>query len=179
VSTTGWWRNPYMASFRAGSFDFVVVSAHIRWGANAKERLPELDLLARWVQERGKDPNFTDKDLVAMGDFNIPSRTSDLFAAITRCGLKIPAALLGRHGSNLGRDRSYDQILHDATYKKSFTNHGGVLDFYAGNHQPLFPARKLTKTEFTYQLSDHLPLWIQINTDTERERLEQVLNGRV
>ena len=177
VNATGWWRNPYMASFRAGSFDFVVVCVHIRWGDNATSRLPELALLARWVQERRGDPNFTDSDLIVVGDFNIPSRTSALFAAITRCGLKIPAALLGEHGSNLGRDRSYDQILHDATYLKSFTNHGGVLDFYAGDHQPLFPEKKLTKAEFTYQLSDHLPLWIQINTDTDRERLDQTLNA--
>ena len=53
-----------------------------------------------------------------------------------------------------------------------------MLDFYAGDHEPLFPGKKLTKAEFTYQLSDHLPLWIQINTDVERERLDQILNAR-
>jgi hypothetical protein len=90
----------------------------------------------------------------------------------------MPSALLRRHGLNLGRDRSYDQILHDPKHVKSFTNHAGVLDFYAGNHEPLFPGRKLTKREFTYELSDHLPLWIQINTDMEGERLEQTLGGR-
>jgi hypothetical protein len=91
----------------------------------------------------------------------------------------MPSALLGRHGSNLRRDQSYDQILHDPRHVKSFTNHAGVLDFYAGNHAPLYPGKKLTKAEFTYELSDHLPLWIQINTDTERERLEQILGGRI
>jgi hypothetical protein len=54
-----------------------------------------------------------------------------------------------------------------------------VLDFYAGDHQSLFPSKRLTKTEFTYELSDHLPLWIQINTDTESERLDQILNARL
>jgi len=58
---------------------------------------------------------------------------------------------------------------------KSFSNHGGVLDFCAGDHQPLFPAKKLSKAEFTNELSDHLPLWIQINIDTEGERLDQML----
>jgi hypothetical protein len=53
-----------------------------------------------------------------------------------------------------------------------------VLDFYSADHRPLFPSKKLTKTEFTYELSDHLPLWIQINTDTEVERLDQVLKAR-
>lgn len=31
VSLISWWRSPFMASFRAGAFDFIVLSAHIRW----------------------------------------------------------------------------------------------------------------------------------------------------
>jgi hypothetical protein len=27
-----WWRSPYMVSFRSGTFDFVLLTAHIRWG---------------------------------------------------------------------------------------------------------------------------------------------------
>ena len=46
-----------MASFRAGSFDFVVVSAHVRWGTSGRERIPELELLARWVGQRSQDPH--------------------------------------------------------------------------------------------------------------------------
>ena len=175
LNDRSWWRNPYMASFRAGNFDFVVLSAHIRWGDTEKGRVPELDLLARWVHDRSRDPNFTDKDLIVLGDFNVPNETSPLFTALTRYGLKMPTGLLGQHGSNLSRDRRYDQILHDATHVKSFTNHAGILDFYAGNHRPLFPGKRLSKAEFTYELSDHLPLWIQVNTDTEGERLDQVL----
>ena len=41
--------------------------------------------------------------------------------------------------------------------------------------QPLF--KDLTKSEFTYQLSDHLPLWVQINTDTDEQKLEQLIQG--
>ena len=33
----------------------------------------------------------------------------------------------------------------------------------------------MTKREFTYELSDHLPLWIQVETDTDAEELDQVL----
>jgi len=35
----------------------------------------------------------------------------------------------------------------------------------------------LFKAEFTYQLSDHLPLWVQINTDTDDQKLEQLIQG--
>lgn len=50
-----------------------------------------------------------------------------------------------------------------------------MLDFYAGDHKVLFP--ELTKDEFTYQLSDHLPLWIEINTDVDTLQLQEYVKG--
>ena len=51
-----------------------------------------------------------------------------------------------------------------------------MLDFYTGGFGALFPGYSLTKTEATYQLSDHLPLWIQLAVNLEAERLDQRLN---
>jgi endonuclease/exonuclease/phosphatase family metal-dependent hydrolase len=175
VPEISWWRNPYIASFQAGNFDFIVVTAHIRWGKNAQGRVPELELLANWIAKRSAEQFLGDKDILLMGDFNIPSRDSDLFRAITSKGLQIAPGLLGAHGSNLARDKRYDQILHDPKYVKSFTSKGGVLDFYRGDHQPLYPGTTMTKRELTYEMSDHLPLWIQVATDTDAEQLDQVL----
>jgi hypothetical protein len=66
-------------------------------------------------------------------------------------------------------------LLHHPIYPENFANVGGVLDFYANDHKPLFP--DLTKSQFTYQLSDHLPLWMQINTDIDGFQLEQIVKG--
>ena len=169
-----WWRKPFMASFRAGSFDFVALTAHIRWGSGAEARIAPLKLLARWLDARTNEEHLVDKDFVVMGDFNIPTADDELFDAVTGKGLRIPDALRGVHGSNLARDKRYDQILHHPRFTKCFSDYGGVLDFYKNDHEPLTPG--LTKTEFTYQLSDHLPLWIQVNTETTDERLDQILN---
>jgi endonuclease/exonuclease/phosphatase family metal-dependent hydrolase len=109
-----------------------------------------------------------------VGDFNIPSTDSPLYAAITAKGLQMPAALLGEHGSNLAKNKRYDQILRLPKYAKSFTNHGGVLDFYAGDHRALYPGQaEMTKTKFTYELSDHLPLWCQLDIDIAEGVVEQ------
>jgi endonuclease/exonuclease/phosphatase family metal-dependent hydrolase len=176
-----WWRPPYVASFKSGSFDFIVVSTHIRWGDSEAGREPELRALAEWVADKqklfGKDKrSFDDQDLFAMGDFNIPSTRSALFKAITSAGLMVPTALAKRDlGSNLEKDKRYDQILHLPHYPENFTNSGGVLDFYAGDHKPLFP--NLTKQAFTFQMSDHLPLWVQVNTDIDGKRLDQIIQG--
>jgi hypothetical protein len=51
-----------------------------------------------------------------------------------------------------------------------------VLDFYQGDSEPLFPG--LTKAKFTYQLSDHLPLWMQMNTDIDGVQLDQIIRAR-
>ncbi len=178
LSKISWWRNPYIASFRAGSFDFILVTAHIRWGTTEKGRIPELQMLADWVATRSDEQYLGDKDIVVMGDFNIPDDQGALYQAITSRGLRMPAALMGLHGSNLAKDKRYDQILHDPTYVKCFTGVGGVLDFYQGDHEPLFPGTTLTRQKFTYELSDHLPLWIHLDTDTEDEKLDQILNPK-
>lgn len=169
-----WWRKPFIASFRAGNFDFVAITAHIRWGSGDESRVRPLQLLAGWIDKRQREKHLLDKDIILMGDFNIPSTDSELFDAITSKGLRVPHALLGVHGTNLAKDKRYDQILHNPQHTQCFTDNGGALDFYAKDHKKLFP--NLTKSQFTYQLSDHLPLWIQINTDTTDEWLDQQLN---
>jgi len=174
LSRLSWWRKPFIASFQAGDFGFVAITAHIRWGSHQDSRIKPLQLLADWIDKRRKEKFIIDKDIIVMGDFNIPSTDSELFKAITSKGLRIPKALLGAHGTNLARDKRYDQILHYPRQTNCFTDNGGVLDFYAGDHSKLFST--LSKHEFTFQISDHLPLWIQINTDTSKEWLDKILN---
>ena len=176
VSDITWWRSPYIASFRAGSFDFIVLTSHIRWGSDEGERIKELKLLADWISAKSKEKYQEDKDILVMGDFNIPSIDSDLFKAIASKGLMIPEALSKMSfGTNLQRNKRYDQILHLPIYKKKFTNCGGVVDFYSGGIKKLFG--DMDKRKFTYQMSDHLPLWIQINTNIEGELLNQIIQG--
>jgi hypothetical protein len=173
------WRAPYMASFKSGSFDFVALTTHIRWGESLEAREGELNLLADWIEAKRLEKHAEDKDMIVMGDFNIPSKTSSLFKAITKHGLQLPKALADlEFGSNLEKDKRYDQILHHPQYPENFTNKGGVLDFYIDEEHivELFSAG-MTKTKFTYQMSDHLPLWLQMNTDIDGFELEQIVQG--
>jgi hypothetical protein len=177
LSKISWWRSPYMGSFCSGNFDFVCLTTHIRWGDNEDSRLVELEALAQWVDDKANEPTTEDKDIIVMGDFNIPSEKSPLFKAVTSKGLMVPDKLLKADlGSNLERNKRYDQILHRPIYDESFCNAGGVLDFYCGDYKKLFPNVK-SKETFTYQMSDHLPLWMQINTDTDVQQLEQLIRG--
>ena len=67
-----WWRSPYMASFSAGNFDFTLLVAHMRWGESEDERAVALRHLAAWIDKRRRSKYVFDKDIIAMGDFNVP-----------------------------------------------------------------------------------------------------------
>ena len=85
--------------------------------------------------------------------------------------------MLGDPGSNFERNKRYDHILHLQSFTKAFTDQGGVLDFFDGDHTPLAP-KAMSKDRGTYELSDHLPLWVQLNTDNDAEQLDQILNPK-
>lgn len=175
IPSEQFWRTPYIASFRAGQFDFILLSVHAQWGT-LTGREAELEMIADWVEKRRKSEYVADKDILLMGDFNVPKFGDRFYQAITKHGLQAPSVLLGvPGGSNLKRNARYDQILFYPQHTGSvFTNTGGVVDFVAGNHKALFP--NLSARKFTYQLSDHLPLWLMIETDTDEEQLDQILN---
>ena len=177
IPAAQFWRTPYIASFRAGTFDFVLISVHVLWGTVSDDRAVELERIADWVDNRRTAKFVEDKDIILMGDFNIPKVNDRFYKAITKHGLEAPKALLGvPGGSNLKRNARYDQILFYPQHTGSvFTGIGGVVDFYDGDHKPLFPG--LTREKFTYQMSDHLPLWMQVKTETTDEELDQIIRG--
>jgi hypothetical protein len=136
------------------------------------------------LRRRFKDKSVEDHDLIVMGDFNIPKIGDSLFNALTSCGLQVPNALVNLKvgdqfigGTNLGKDARYDQILHLPTVKTRFSNDGGTLDFFGNDAsiKELFPDENYTRTKFSFQISDHLPLWVQIKTDIDGERLNQIV----
>jgi len=184
LATQSFWRAPYMCSFRSGNFDFIAIATHARWGDSIPGRRAELQLLADWIDTRFKDQFVEDTDLVVFGDFNVPKIGDSLFNALTSRGLMVPDALKDLKagdqvigGSNLGKDARYDQILHLPSVKKRFANCGGTLDFFPSDAfiKQLFPDKDYTRQQFSFQLSDHFPVWTQILTDIDGERLTQIV----
>ena len=61
--------------------------------------------------------------------------------------------------------------------KKRFSNQGGTLDFFGSDAKinELFPGKHYTREQFSFQISDHFPVWVQIKTDIDGERLNEIV----
>jgi hypothetical protein len=118
--------------------------------------------------------------------------------ALEKGGFQIPEALLKRKGSNLKQDMFYDQIVYkEGTNKIKFSGKAGVLNFfdivyndaekelYYEDYVQVMKGNKkaANKTTYekqfkewkTYQMSDHLPLWVEFDVNYSKEYLESLV----
>jgi endonuclease/exonuclease/phosphatase family metal-dependent hydrolase len=167
----GFDRSPYLATFRIGSFDFLLVSVHIYFGKDESKANPkpqdmarrslETFAVGRWCDLRRKSANAFTTNIIAMGDFNLPKveKGDPVYDALTKRGLELPDHTT-KVGSNLAGDKHYDQIAFMPGLKASLIA-SGVFDFDGALFAKLWkkgPAadyRKYVK----YYISDHRPLW--------------------
>lgn len=163
------WRTPYMASFRAGFFDFALLTVHIQWNAEGgvPARAKEIATLTDWVGRQSKAAQLYEPDIFLLGDFNIPDVGSAAFKALETNGFSVPKPIRD-YATNLKGNAHYDQIAFDAENTKCTVNRAGVID-----HTPAF-FKGLNKTDYdamTFQISDHKPLWMEVRiTETNLDQ---------
>jgi hypothetical protein len=108
-------------------------------------------------------------NLVALGDFNLDRQGNPLYEAFTSTGLT-PAAALNEVPRTIfdspSKKHFYDQIawftdpLKGPALVLEYTS-AGTFDFVGllqGN---------LTKTELSWRISDHYPLWVEFSVRAE------------
>ncbi|HEY6160050.1 MAG TPA: endonuclease/exonuclease/phosphatase family protein, partial [Bacteroidia bacterium] len=168
----GYDRTPFIASFKVKDFDFVMINAHTYFGnAKSKEsekasmarRTLETFGVARWAELRRKSPNAFSKNIIVVGDFNLPKaeKGDPVYDALTSKGLLLPEHSTKVY-SNLKNDANYDQVAFLPGLKEKVTNNG-VFDF----DNCLFPDlykknEKLFVDYCKYYMSDHRPKWVEI-----------------
>ena len=163
----GFDRNPYLASFRAGAFEFLLVNVHLFFGKDDRpdreRRSLEAFATSRWGDLRRHDKDAYLRHIIVVGDFNLPKvEPSDLvYQALRSRGLKLPLHSC-RIGSSIATDRAYDQIVFYANTNGScWTGKAGIFDFDGAVCKRLW--RSAGKGKFLawlrYYVSDHRPLW--------------------
>jgi exonuclease III len=168
-------------------------------GQKLKRRIAEIDKLAEFLSKRADKGS---ENYILLGDFNIVHPEHETMEALVRHGFFIPEELQ-RGGSNIDQSKYYDQIAFKVKPEQlQFTGKAGVFNFYASIFQndegeTYFEYMDPEKRDFdddgnprdqvgkenyyrnvwrTFQISDHLPMWAELEIDFSKEYLEDLGN---
>jgi endonuclease/exonuclease/phosphatase family metal-dependent hydrolase len=168
----GFDRGPYMAGFSAlkGKLRLLLVNVHLFFGsddaADVERRALETFAVARWANLRHRSKSAYVRDIVPLGDFNLPqlADTDPIFKALTSLGLKLPP----RHpisqvgGSSLQGLRHYDQVAFFPS-ETSELKQVAVFDFDNAVYRDVFGQKTLKQflSYVRFHASDHRPMWAE------------------
>ncbi len=194
-------RTPFLISFRLGWLKLNLCTVHIYYGSDDNEqklnqRKSEIELLTNSLAKKAKDEFAHDKEsfMGVLGDFNIIGKGHPTMEALESNDFFIPPQLKSIPGSNVKRDKAYDQIAfwmpkdRRTNYSKLEVVKANIFDFFQYvltlEDEPLYrqegadfnglkPGSKY-ETWRTYKMSDHLPMWVEIRNDFSDEYLQYI-----
>lgn len=189
-------RTPYAVSFQVGWLKFNLCTVHIYYGADTgaklARRIAEIDAVAKFFKDRQKKET---QNYILLGDFNIVSPEHQTMNALKKHGFTIPEGLKD-DPANLGRNKFYDQIALKPVEKMIEVGASGVFAwdevvFRAGAQDCGVYKKFMTKrgdktgdelvkyynTWRTFQMSDHLPMWVELKVDFTEDYLESLKPG--
>lgn len=194
-------RTPYLCGFKAGWADFMLSTVHILYGtsaANDPRRIKEIKDIANALARKAADKFEWSENLVLLGDFNIYSPEDETYSAILQAGFEIPPQLQNLP-SNALQNKFYDQIAFKVKPGRfETTGNAGIFNFYdvvftEQDEELYIPAmgdryyttsegnERQNKTRYyktywrTYQMSDHLPMWVEVKIDHTDDYLSSKL----
>ncbi len=170
----GFNRNPYLAGFVIDSVSLLLANCHLLYGpqGSAAERQDSLErrqleayAIARWCDLRRNDKHRWTRNILALGDFNLPDAQpgDPVFEALTQRGLSLPPHET-RIPTNVSNDADYDQIAVTPGLK-SRVRQMGVFDFDAVLFADIYDSATpgYWRSCAKYYISDHRPLWMQLD----------------
>ena len=176
-------RTPYLAGFRAGWFKFTLCTQHFYYGqakADDPQRVLDAQNVVKLLKVRMKQKDRWANNAILLGDFNVFSTNDQTFKAMTDADFLIPGGLVGRY-TNAKLDKPFDQMAFLAPDVKHQidTAAAGVFSFFdhvyrEADHPVYLPSDSLRKYREwrTYKMSDHLPIWVELQIDFAGEYLE-------
>jgi endonuclease/exonuclease/phosphatase family metal-dependent hydrolase len=160
-------RSPYAVSFSVGDEGFTLVTLHVRYGSRAKDRVGELGAFGRWLAKRASSGDDFDRNMIALGDFNIDKEHDANFEAFTAQRLTPPEKLRLQPRTIFdepGKGHYYDQIAwFTAGAKRKLTlGYEGNADSF--DWVPALIGANSSDEErrdWSFRISDHYPLWCE------------------
>ncbi len=196
-------RTPFICGFKSGWTKFMLVTVHIIWGTKKDEpeppeRVEEIRQVAQFLKARTEDDVEWARNIILLGDFNIYKPENATFKEIEKAGFVIPEQIR-KNPSNALKTRHYDQIAFKVRENSlDLTGNAGAFDYYQTvfktddeqSYKPFMlpdydgkpdkPRSEKEKTNYyldwrTFQMSDHLPLWVELKIDYSDEYLKYKL----
>lgn len=148
-------REPYIASFRSGSFDFTVVGIHVK-PDDAYSEIGNLTLVVHYLQTGNPD----EKDIIVLGDFNADGRyfdeddVSNPFKA-----LEFYWIITNMMDTMVKTDYTYDRIvLLNETYSYEYVAYSAEVFYFDA-------AYGISNQTLVEEVSDHYPVFAWYRTD--------------
>lgn len=171
----GFDRNPFLAAFKARNLEFLLVSVHLYFGSekgrsskrDMNRRCLETFAVARWADIRRRSVNAFTRNIVALGDFNLPKAEpgDPVYDALTRRGLRLPKHSTAM-GSSIKKDRHYDQVAFfpPGETEQAIVKASAVFDFDGALFKDLWETRGASDyfDYVRYHVSDHRLLWAEL-----------------
>jgi hypothetical protein len=191
-------RTPFICGFQSGWAKFNLCTVHIYYGESAPDdprRIGEIyeigNLLAKKAEDyiktkKSEQAAYSPENLVLLGDFNIFSKDDNTYDALRKTGFVLPEGLAKDElsGSNVAKDKFYDQIVFYEKVRDLTNTAAGVFDYYQyifreEDEDRFRKAKQLQvgdkfKTWRTYQLSDHLVMWAEFAVDKTDDYLKDL-----
>jgi hypothetical protein len=179
-------RTPFFASFQAGWFRFTLCSAHIVFTevAGRPLREDEIKVIADILRKRAKN---TDEVHIFLGDFNTDDRVNGAIPYLQSKQFIVPD--FGE--TNVIRTKHYDHITFTGPQDESDLLHHGAINFTDAvfredeveDYRAI--AEEMRGEAYsnwprsygdwrTHEMSDHLPIWMEIRTDYSNRYLRSI-----
>ncbi len=190
-------RSPYLTGFRAGWKTFGLLSVHLQpnndaVGTDLRQR--EIKHLVKALKEKKKAKTLWTENIVVVGDFNLYKTDTAAVKEFTDNGFQESDLLVGLTTNTAKKGESFDRMFfwkneYFDIPTRALGNRGGVVNIfeilytvygeyaaekiferYAGDDAA---AEKYFRSYWRKdQLSDHNPIWIEIDIDSTDQFLK-------
>lgn len=167
---SGFSRSPFLVTFNFKKFLFALINVHLYFGdesdkTSIERRSLETFAVARWADLRRRSKYAFTKNIIALGDFNMPivEKGDPIYDALVSRGFELPEHT-SQIFSNITNDKNYDQFAFLPGIKNMIKS-GGVFDFDGALFTSLWDVNKpnILRNYLRYYISDHRPRWYELD----------------
>jgi len=182
-------RNPFFASFQAGWFRFTLCSSHVTFDGNLNKRRAEILAVSNVLEKRASKQRDV---FIFLGDMNIKENDDTVFQQMRANGWDVRDF----ENTTTGKSSSaYDKINFTKDVNRvEHLNHGKYdwrNSVFREQDKSFYETIKFAQRGkgfgdhhmsdyrhwYSLEMSDHFPIWLELETDYSDAYLEEIENG--